>query len=583
MQEEAVFIENTKENVKAAFEKYGRNQVLKFLCENCKKESLKKVKYFKKQNYKFLCTNCGRILNAKETFMKNLGVENPMQLKQSSEKIKKTKKEKYGDENFNNRDKSKKTCKEKLGVENVSQAESIKEKKKKTFEEHFGTDNVFKTEYFDQKRKETNLKKYGFEFAQQSAIVKERCEETNLKKYGFKSSAQNPKVKEKIRKSICETLSTRPPEVWRDIRQKACKKYCFENIYFDSSWELALWIYAKDHDEEIEREPCCFEYEFEEKVHKYFPDFKYKGKLIEIKGDFFFNEEGRLYNPFDRTLDGLFAAKQAFMKSQNILVWSNKEIQPILDYINEKYTKDFLNLFRKDLPFPYPSLLKGDYNTIRFFHKSIFEASYKKRKSPLQAWNDKECVRKSALNRLRYVHRCRPEDILKGFSLTQLAPKVSVFKPSTAETLIKKYLNDFNEIFDPFSGFSGRMIGTARCNKTYNGQDINEKHVNESNEIIEFLKLRNCSVIQQDILNDIEQVHECLFTCPPYGGKEHWNENEIEKTCDEWIDICLQKYKCKKYLFVVDETEKYKDKIVEVLNKKTLFKGKPEIVILIEA
>lgn len=583
MQEEAVFIENTKENVKAAFEKYGRNQVLKFLCENCKKESLKKVKYFKKQNYKFLCTNCGRILNAKETFMKNLGVENPMQLKQSSEKIKKTKKEKYGDENFNNRDKSKKTCKEKLGVENPSQAESIKEKKKKTFEEHFGTDNVFKTEYFDQKRKETNLKKYGFEFAQQSAIVKERCEETNLKKYGFKSSAQNPKVKEKIRKSICETLSTRPPEVWRDIRQKACKKYCFENIYFDSSWELALWIYAKDHDEEIEREPCCFEYEFEEKVHKYFPDFKYKGKLIEIKGDFFFNEEGRLYNPFDRTLDGLFAAKQAFMKSQNILVWSNKEIQPILDYINEKYTKDFLNLFRKDLPFPYPSLLKGDYNTIRFFHKSIFEASYKKRKSPLQAWNDKECVRKSALNRLRYVHRCRPEDILKGFSLTQLAPKVSVFKPSTAETLIKKYLNDFNEIFDPFSGFSGRMIGTARCNKTYNGQDINEKHVNESNEIIEFLKLRNCSVIQQDILNDIEQVHECLFTCPPYGGKEHWNENEIEKTCDEWIDICLQKYKCKKYLFVVDETEKYKDKIVEVLNKKTLFKGKPEIVILIEA
>ena len=232
--------------------------------------------------------------------------------------------------------------------------------------------------------------------------------------------------------------------------------------------------------------------------------------MIEIKGDQFFNEEGVLYNPFNRALDGLFAAKQAFMKSQNILIWSNKEIQPILDYINEKYTKDYLNLFRKDLPFPYPSLLKGDYNAIRFFHKSIFEASYKKRKSPLQAWNDKEYVRKSALNRLRYVHRCRPEDILKGFSLTQLAPKVSVFKPSTAETLIKKYLNNFNEVFDPFSGFSGRMIGAARCNKIYNGQDMNEKHVKESNEIIEYLKLKNCSVTQHDILNDVDQVHELI-------------------------------------------------------------------------
>ena len=47
MQEEAIFIENTKENVEAASKKYGRNQVLKFICENCKKESLKKVKYFK--------------------------------------------------------------------------------------------------------------------------------------------------------------------------------------------------------------------------------------------------------------------------------------------------------------------------------------------------------------------------------------------------------------------------------------------------------------------------------------------------------------------------------------------------------
>ena len=75
----------------------------------------------------------------------------------------------------------------------------------------------------------------------------------------------------------------------------------------------------------------------------------------------------------------------------------------------------------------------------------------------------------------------------------------------------------------------------------------------------------------------------CLFTCPPYGEKEHWNKNrnEIEKSCDEWIDLCLEKYKCKKYLFVVDETEKYKDKIVETLTNKSHFGSNNEYVILI--
>lgn len=58
-------------------------------------------------------------------------------------------------------------------------------------------------------------------------------------------------------KSLKETLSKRTDEEWREIRRKACKKYNYEGQMFDSSWELALWIYAKDHNEEIERDPYC--------------------------------------------------------------------------------------------------------------------------------------------------------------------------------------------------------------------------------------------------------------------------------------------------------------------------------------
>ena len=73
-----------------------------------------------------------------------------------------------------------------------------------------------------------------------------------------------------------------------------------------------------------------------------------------------------------------------------------------------------------------------------------------------------------------------------------------------------------------------------------------------------------------------------FFTCSPYEDKEIWNENEIIKSCDEWIDLCLKKHKCKKYLFVVDKTEKYKNNIVEIIENKSHIGSNNEYVILIE-
>ena len=148
-------------------------------------------------------------------------------------------------------------------------------------------------------------------------------------------------------------------------------------------------------------------------------------------------------------------------------------------------------------------------------------------------------------------------------------------------------MNDYDNIYDPFSGFSGRLIGANNCNKHYYGSDINKDHVNESNEIIDYLNCKeSCNVKVQDLLNDsihILDSDSCLFTCPPYGGKEHWNKNndEVEKSCDEWIDVCMDKYRCDKYLFVVDKTDKYKDYIVETISNKSHFGENKEYVVLI--
>lgn len=53
-------------------------------------------------------------------------------------------------------------------------------------------------------------------------------------------------------------------------------------------------------------------------------------------------------------------------------------------------------------------------------------------------------------------------------------------------------------------------------------------------------------------------------------------------SCDEWIQECMQRFDCERYLFVVDETECFKDDIVEEIdNSSHMGKGK-EYVVLIE-
>ena len=72
-----------------------------------------------------------------------------------------------------------------------------------------------------------------------------------------------------------------------------------------------------------------------------------------------------------------------------------------------------------------------------------------------------------------------------------------------------------------------------------------------------------------------------MIACPPYGDKDSGN---IEKWNFDSNGNCLDKrYKCKKYVFVVDEktTNKYKPFIKEQLTNRCHFGSNVEYVVVI--
>lgn len=114
--------------------------------------------------------------------------------------------------------------------------------------------------------------------------------------------------------------------------------YSYNNITFDSSWELAVWIYHIDHNIQIVRHPAQLQYEKDGSMHIYLVDFKINDQFVEVKGDHLFDEHG---NPiFDHKHP--WKEKYQCMIDNNVEIWKHKDVKRFLKYVSQTYGKNYL-------------------------------------------------------------------------------------------------------------------------------------------------------------------------------------------------------------------------------------------------
>jgi len=256
---------------------------------------------------KFKCEKCG-----KETVMMVVNLKSKGRLICKSCEDKAIKLKRFGDSNYNNRLKSQKTCLEKYGVEYTHQSEVIRRKVQETNLERYGSPWITGSKHFDEKSKETCLKKYGVERITQDKDFIESSLKKRWERYG-------------------------------DVSFN--RKYFFDGTWFDSSWELAYYIWLRDTNQSFEFHPDSLgTYAGDDgKEHKYYPDFKVEGEYQEIKGSQFFNEKGE---PFDMYTKSYWWKKHEFLKKNNVRIIKFEDFKVILKYISKKYGKDYLRGFK---------------------------------------------------------------------------------------------------------------------------------------------------------------------------------------------------------------------------------------------
>lgn len=278
------------------------------------------------------------------------GIDHPSKIPGVTEKVQAKLAAKTPEEKAAIREKTRRSFIEHYGVDNNMKSEAGMAEYKASMQKKYGVDYTWEIPEVVEKAKNSTLEHFGVTVSSQAEEVKKTQAETNMRVYGSKCALQNPEVGKKTRASIRRIYGvdhySQNPEV---RKRQTYNWYEYNGISFNSSWELAFWIYNTEHGIKTEREPRQFKYvDSKGKSHVYFPDFLVNGvQLVEIKGDDQFDENGRMIDKLDPNKNYIAEAKQLCMEKLGVVVIRSQEIRPYLKYVETKYGKDYLKGFKK--------------------------------------------------------------------------------------------------------------------------------------------------------------------------------------------------------------------------------------------
>ena len=273
----------------------------------------------------------------KMTSLEKYGTIHPVKSENIKQKIMDTKLERYGDPTFNNLEKRYKTCQIRYGKNNACESPEVIKKINEATIRSIGVKRPIQREDYKTIIQNEMIKKYGAKTTMESSMLRKRVEDTNIEKYGVPCVFGNKEIRDKAKQTLLNNTGKDHPIV---------NRLNYYGLSFDSKWELALWIYAKDHNEEIIREPICIPYIYNGDVHYAYPDFYYKGKLLELKGDHLYGTDIK-FNSQDKDKNFI---KNKIEEEYGVEFWFSKDIKFVLDYIDDTYGKNYLNRFYSGNP-----------------------------------------------------------------------------------------------------------------------------------------------------------------------------------------------------------------------------------------
>ena len=246
------------------------------------------------------------------------------------------------------KDSREKTMIKNHGGKTTLESPSLLKTMRKTCKDIYGDENPGR--YGGELFENAMLEKYGVKSFLETYTEEQKTE------YG--KMGHTKEAEEKYKQTMKDTYGCEHPMLDHETFKKMRRKYKYDNLTFDSKWEIVYYIWLKDHNITFDYQPdISYEFEFNGKTCHYKPDFKVGNEIIEIKGLQFFenkNPNGKMLCPYKKKTDtfeiiqernNLYEAKHQCMIKNNVKIITDCSLYE--KYVNETYGKSYINEFNR--------------------------------------------------------------------------------------------------------------------------------------------------------------------------------------------------------------------------------------------
>jgi hypothetical protein len=177
------------------------------------------------------------------------------------------------------------------------------------------------------------------------------------------------------------------------------------------------------------------------------------------------------------------------------------------------------------------------------FFPNRYKARYNGGVTAYEAWQD----RKHMLRAVRFqVHRgdlVTPHRVLRAITMQHRTP--SVFKPTVAKWVYENLCPKGGTVWDPCSGYGGRLLGAFAAGVQYIATDVEPETVQGNLRLAEVLGYSARVVCERAEVFDPGPV-DLVFTSPPYFDRELYSDRQEQSWVlhdggfDSWVDGFLR-------------------------------------------
>ena len=221
----------------------------------------------------------------------------------------------------------------------ASLSPDAQEKLRETSQRKYHTNSPNQAYIIKEKQKQSLVDKFGEDFGKERY---KRATKTMQKKFGVANMLEIHEIQRKgVDLSHTEKADAKREKTYQDVygvnhpylRHMFWK---YKDVFFDSRFELAVYIYCIDHNIEIEREPIVAQdskgkdiryFVYKDKsghTRKYFPDFRIRDMIVETKSNYWVSQV-------------IGTPKYDCMIKNGVEIWTDKELKPYFAYCEQKY------------------------------------------------------------------------------------------------------------------------------------------------------------------------------------------------------------------------------------------------------